>query len=195
VPVESSSQERQLLIVGLGNPGEPYRKTRHNLGFMVVEEVAKSIGLRQRDLECNALVAESPGVVLVWPQTYMNRSGYAVRCIVERHRISTDDALIVYDDVVLPLGVLRMRARGGPGGHRGMESVIHNVRTDGIARLRVGVGPVEGTDPGMELSDYVLEEFPETDTEIVERMIERAAAACLSWMREGAEATMTRFNG
>jgi PTH1 family peptidyl-tRNA hydrolase len=195
VSVESSAQERQVLIVGLGNPGERYRRTRHNLGFRVVEEVAKLARVERRDLECNALIAESSGLVLMWPQTYMNRSGYAVRCVVERHEISTEETLIVYDDVVLPLGVLRLRTRGGPGGHRGMESVIQNLRTEEVARLRLGVAPDAGTSPGMELSDYVLEEFPDADSDIVERMIVRAADACLAWVREGAGATMTRFNG
>jgi len=118
----------KYLIAGLGNPGERYRGTRHNLGFRVVDELAGRLGAGPPRLECNALVAAAGGVTLVRPQTYMNRSGHAARCLLERRGFEPGDLMVVYDDVNLPLGRLRMRPKGSPGGHRGMESVVHSLR-------------------------------------------------------------------
>ena len=107
----------------------------------------------------------------------MNRSGYAARCLAERHGLEVTDLLVVYDEVALPLGRLRMRSRGGPGGHRGMESVIANLKSDRIARLRLGIGAPDGAKPDDDLSDYVLEPFRADEREAAEEMIERAADA------------------
>ena len=131
------------LILGLGNPGERYRDTRHNVGFRVVEELARRRGVRLRTAECASLVGEGPELVLAQPQTYMNRSGYAARCLLERRGLAPQDLLIVFDDVHLPLGRLRLRPSGSPGGHRGMESVLENLRSAEVPRLRLGVGPTE----------------------------------------------------
>lgn len=187
--------QSQRLIVGLGNPGEQYRESRHNLGFRVLDELARRRGLGQRKLECNALVIVDRDVMLAWPQTYMNRSGYSVRCLLERHGFSTEDVLIVFDDTALPLGALRMRQQGSPGGHRGMESVIRNLRTDLVARLRLGVAPATGADDNSDLSDFVLSPFAKDETGQVDQMLKRAADASHSWLTEGAETTMSRYNG
>src|SRR6185503_4967604 len=130
------------LILGLGNPGERYRDTRHNAGFRVVEELARRWGLHLDRQECNAFVAQGEAL-LAMPQTYMNRSGWAARCLVETHGIDPLDVLVVYDEVALPLGRLRLRKSGSPGGHRGLESVIENLRTDQVPRLRLGIAPEE----------------------------------------------------
>lgn len=182
------------VIVGLGNPGEEYRSTRHNLGFRVLDELAARLGVKERRVECNALVGQSPRVTLIWPQTYMNRSGYAVRCLAERHEIDPGRTLVVYDEVSLPLGKLRMRGAGGPGGHRGIESVIRNLRTDRIPRLRLGIRP-EPELADDELADFVLTGFERGEQEIVRDMVEKAADACESWLINGLEYTMSRFNG
>jgi PTH1 family peptidyl-tRNA hydrolase len=184
------------LVLGLGNPGEPYRDTRHNVGFRVIEELARRRGLVADRLECNSLVAEADGpLLLVKPQTYMNRSGYAARCFVERHSLDPSSVLVVYDEVNLPLGRLRLRKSGSPAGHRGLESILENLRTDQIPRLRLGIAGPDGPPTGEELVEFVLSPFAPEDSEAVEAMIRRAADACECWLSEGPEAAMNRFNG
>jgi PTH1 family peptidyl-tRNA hydrolase len=139
-------------------------------------------------------MATSKRAVLAWPQTYMNRSGYSIRCLVERHGFEPSDILVVYDDVALPLERLRLRGTGGPGGHRGMESVIRNLHTDDVARLRLGILP-ETELSEEELSDFVLAPFTAEEAGAVKRMEQRAADACESWLRDGPEITMNRYNG
>jgi len=180
------------LILGLGNPGERYAPTRHNLGFRVVDEMARRRGVRIADEECAALVGEATELLLAKPQTYMNRSGYAARCLVERHGLVPAGVLVVYDEAALPLGRLRLRAAGSPGGHRGMESVVGELRTDEVPRLRLGIGPEE---PPEDLVELVLAPFAPGEREVVDAMVARAADACESWLADGAEATMARFNG
>jgi len=193
----SQEQERSpdRLIVGLGNPGSQYHETRHNLGFRVVSQLARRWDISLSRLECNALIAEPTGGLLAAPQTFMNRSGFAVRCLVERRLLSPGNVLVVYDDVHLPLGRVRLRPVGGPGGHRGMESIVQNLRTEEIARLRLGVAPEDRDLDGDELVDFVLAPFEESEKEIVAELIDRATDACESWWSEGNETTMNRFNG
>ena len=190
----SASEESSALIVGLGNPGDEYRGTRHNLGFRVLDELARRWSVGARRLECNALVVSTKRAVLAWPQTYMNRSGYAIRCLVERHGFEAGDILVVYDDVALPLAKIRLRPKGGPGGHRGMESVIRNLHTDVVARLRMGILPATEMSEE-ELSDFVLAPFAREETEAVDAMEKHAADACESWLRDGFALTMNRYNG
>ncbi|MFL6192964.1 MAG: aminoacyl-tRNA hydrolase [Thermoanaerobaculia bacterium] len=182
------------LILGLGNPGERYRDTRHNAGFLVIDELARRLGLRLDREECGAFVGGQE-VLLVQPQTYMNRSGWAARCMVEAHSLDPADVLVVYDEVALPLGKLRMRKSGSPAGHRGLESVIENLRTDQVPRLRLGVSPEDGPPGGEDLVEFVLAPFPADQREIVDAMVLRAAEACEVWAREGPDAAMSRFNG
>lgn len=143
-------------------------------------------------MECNALVS-SGDPFLVQPQTYMNRSGYALRCLIERHQSNPESCLVIYDDVNLPLGRLRFRTSGSPGGHRGMESVVNNLRSQAVPRLRLGVG-VEDGPAGEDLVEYVLEPFRADEREEVESMIERAADACEAWLAEEPDQVMNRFN-
>lgn len=183
------------VIVGLGNPGERYRETRHNLGFRVVEVLARRLGVALTAVECNALVGRGgDGPLLALPQTYMNRSGYALRCLAERHGFGPERVLVVYDDVNLPLGRLRLRPGGSPGGHRGMESVVENLRTDTVPRLRLGCAGEAGTPTGEELVDFVLSPFRPDEEAAVEEMVGRAADACETWLAEGIDAAMNRFN-
>lgn len=184
------------LILGLGNPGEPYRDTRHNVGFRVVDELARRWGTAVDRLECNALAGASGegGVLLAKPQTYMNRSGYAARCFVELHGIDPSSVLVIYDEVNLPLGKLRLRRAGSPAGHRGLESVIESLRSSEVPRLRLGVAAGDERPPGEDLADFVLSPFEDGEREEAEAMIVRAADACEAWLREGIEAAMNRFN-
>jgi PTH1 family peptidyl-tRNA hydrolase len=198
--------------VGLGNPGERYRGTRHNVGFRVVEELARRHGARLDTLECNALVgafvrapAASPlpspemgeapvEVLLAQPLTYMNRSGYATRCLVERHGFTPSDLLVVFDEVHLPLGRLRLRRSGSPGGHRGMESILESLQSAEVPRLRLGVAGETTPEGGDELVDFVLAPFAPQELGAVDEMILRAADACDAWIADGVEATMNAFN-
>lgn len=183
------------LILGLGNPGERYAASRHNLGFRLVEEVARRRGVTVAGEECNARVGGDPEVLLAMPQTFMNRSGYAARCLLERHGFSPGDVLVAYDDVHLPRERLRLRRSGSPGGHRGMESIVASLRTEEVARLRMGVADAEGEPDGDALVDYVLAPFAPEEGEAVATMVQRAADACEVWLAEGVEAAMNRYNG
>jgi PTH1 family peptidyl-tRNA hydrolase len=197
------------LILGLGNPGEEYRDTRHNVGFRVVDELVRRWGMPLDRLECNSRAGgrldppgeagegagPSGGVLLAQPQTYMNRSGYAARCFVERHQLAPAALLVVYDEVSLPLGRLRLRRSGSPAGHRGLESILENLRTAEVPRLRLGIAPPDGPPAGEDLPDFVLSPFLESERETVDEMVRRAADACESWLREGVEVAMRRFNG
>jgi PTH1 family peptidyl-tRNA hydrolase len=178
----------------LGNPGPRYRETRHNLGFRVVDELARRTGRALDRLECNARVTGAGEPRLAEPMTYMNRSGYSVRCLAERQALAPEEILVVYDDIWLPLGRLRARGHGGPGGHRGMESVLENLRTERVPRLRMGVGWEGGPPAGVDLVEYVTEPFAEEELSSVEAMVSRAADACELWLGSGVQTTMDRFN-
>ncbi len=202
----SEAPETLRVVLGLGNPGERYVGTRHNVGFRVVEELARRRGESLAERECNALTAaiETPAgqdaaassMLLAAPQTYMNRSGYAARCLQERRDVAAEDFLVVYDEIHLPLGTLRLRRRGSPAGHRGMEAVLENLGTDRVPRLRLGVGGPDGPPTGGEdLVAFVLEPFTGDELERAEAMIQRAADACEAWAGGGVEVAMQRFNG
>ena len=137
---ESAEAGALRLIAGLGNPGRRYSGTRHNVGFRVVEELVARRSLRFDREECSALVAAGEDLLITKPLTYMNRSGYALRCLLERHEVRPSDVLVIYDEVHLPLGRLRLRRGGEPAGHRGLESIVRNLQTTEIPRLRLGVG-------------------------------------------------------
>jgi PTH1 family peptidyl-tRNA hydrolase len=160
----------------------------------VVERLCAARRLGFDREECRSLVAERDGVRFCQPQTYMNRSGWALRCLAERHGLEPAAILVVYDEVALPLGRMRARARGGAAGHRGMESVLENLRTEEVPRLRLGVGAAEGETRSPDLATYVLAPFLPAEAATVEELIARAAAAVEVWLEAGIEAVMNRFN-
>ena len=196
--METRSDEARL-VLGLGNPGGRYADTRHNLGFRVVDELARRLGVRPGLDVCGAVWASNDRIDLAMPQTYMNRSGYSARCLSERNGYAPRNILVVYDEVHLPLGRLRLRGKGSPGGHRGMESVIENLRTTAVPRLRLGIAPDEAAAAaagrGEELPDFVLAPFAAGEVETAERMVRRAADCVLSWVDRGVEVTMNEYNG
>ena len=201
---DDTEPPRARWVLGLGNPGTSYAGTRHNVGFQVVEELARRRGKRLLDagemssasqLECNALISDGGTFGLAAPQNYMNRSGYTARCLNERRGVAPEDFLVVYDEIHLPLGTLRLRRRGSPAGHRGMESVLESLGTDRVPRLRLGVGGDDGPPAGEDLSEFVLESFDPSELESARAMIQRAADACEVWATDGADAAMQRFNG
>ena len=182
-------------VVGLGNPGRKYDRTRHNLGFLVVDKLAADAKVAiKRDL-CDALVGEWPTsdgtVLLVKPQTYMNRSGDAVAALLRKFHSAPEELIIVCDDLDLPFGRIRIRPKGGSGGHRGLRSIIEQTGGAPFCRIRIGIGrPPEGVTP----EEYVLHRFDPEEAEQVEAVVSRAAQAVLSLLRDGAERAMDRFN-
>lgn len=184
------------LVVGLGNPGADYVGSRHNLGFAVVELVAAQLGVAfVSEQLCACELAARGELLLAKPQTYMNRSGHALRCLVERFGLSPADVLVVYDDLSLPLGRLRLRPGGGPAGHRGLESIVESLGTDQVPRLRLGIADQLGPRRGEALVELVLGAFDAAETPTATAMIERAAEAVGVWRAAGMARAMERFNG
>jgi PTH1 family peptidyl-tRNA hydrolase len=188
---------RLLLVVGLGNPGPEYRLTRHNAGFLVVERLSARLGGRwRRGLFANAEVARvvlgGRAVALCKPLTYMNLTGRAVGPLMRREGLEPADLLLVYDDMDLPLGRLRIRPGGGPGGHRGVASVLQAVGSEEVARVRVGIGrPPDGVDA----AQYVLAPVPPAERALWSEAVERGADAVESVILDGLAVAMDRWNG
>jgi len=152
------------------------------------------LGAGGEERECGALVRRANGLLLAKPQTYMNRSGWALRCLADRNAIAPDGLLVVYDEVALPLGRIRIRRGGSPGGHRGMESIVESLRTDAVPRLRIGVGPAGEIGIGDDLAEFVLSPFAPEEEEVVAAAVSRAAEAVLAWRSGGVEEAMNLFN-
>jgi len=142
---------------------------------------------------CHSLVSVAGSSLLVRPQTFMNRSGFAVECLVDLHEIPLERLLVVYDDVALPLGRLRLRPAGSPGGHRGVESIVHSLHSEVFARLRLGIGPPP--EAPADLSEFVLAPFSGDESAVVGDLLERAVEAVEAWRETGIEAAMNRCNG
>jgi len=179
-------------IVGLGNPGADYRHTRHNVGFDVLDELARRWGVRFKSWKALADIAvvKTQDALLAKPQTYMNASGEAVQRIAAFHKLDPAELLIVVDEVQLPLGRLRLRQSGSDGGHNGLKSVIQHVGRE-FPRLRVGVGR---GDPGWDLADHVLSRFEAAEREVVGRSVARAADAVEVFLQHGLIEAMNRYN-
>jgi len=179
-------------IVGLGNPGSEYAATRHNVGFEVVDELARRwrVTLKKWKSIADIALVQDRGVLLVEPRTYMNDSGRAVSAVMAFYKILPADVLIVVDEAQLPLGKLRLRPSGSAGGHNGLKSVIEHVGKD-VPRLRIGV---ERGDKAWDLSDRVLSRFPRSEREVVDRAVTRAADAADTFVADGIHLAMNRFN-
>ena len=185
------------LIVGLGNPGAQYRRTRHNAGFMVVEQLATRWGAGWTDeKKFNARVAAARrnggSVWLCQPQTFMNLSGAAVRLMMDFYQLPPARLLLVVDDADLPLGTLRLRPEGSSGGHHGLESVEQHLGTRAVARLRVGIGRADGA---REISNYVLGKFDADEGARLEKILTVAADQVECWLDTGTAKAMNQYNG
>jgi len=179
------------LVVGLGNPGVEYERTRHNIGFAVLDRLAVEAKLDwQRTREWGAYWLKAGETLLVKPMTYMNRSGEPLARIAQFYKVPPEAMLAVFDDIALELGRLRLRLGGGAGGHNGMESIITTFGTDQIARLRVGIGAA----PGAGAVDYVLGRFFDEEKPMVERATQRAAEAVKWAIDKGVVSAMNTFN-
>jgi len=186
------------VILGLGNPGLRFRFSRHNLGFLVVEKLAKAkkIKLTQRKFSCllGQGVFENQQVLLVEPLTYVNLSGHAAALIVKRKNIHLKDLLIICDDVNLPLGKIRIRASGSDGGHKGLRSVIEALDSQNFPRLKIGVGRPKEEAEKDKLTQHVLGKFYRREIKIINEAVEKAASASEVWTKEGITAATNRFN-
>ena len=182
------------LIVGLGNPGPKYENTKHNLGFWVINELLLRLQLDRLEPLCRSLIARTEWhdseIIFAKPMTYMNNSGQAINLLVQKFNICPLNLCVVYDDLNLDVGVLRMRKVGSDGGHNGMKSIIHHLRTQDFSRLRVGIGKVEG-----DWMDHVLSEFSAAEREDIDWAIPCAADAIETFVADGIQTAMNRFNG
>jgi PTH1 family peptidyl-tRNA hydrolase len=192
---KSKIRNPSWLIVGLGNPGAAYEQTRHNLGFMLIDLLAREAGSQVKREECRSLVgrAEISGetVELVKPQTYMNLSGEAVSCLLKKEARATGKLVVISDDLALPLGKIRLRMKGSDGGHNGLKSIINCLKTQDFIRLRIGIQPAH---PVSDAKRFVLEKFSKADWETVEKILDQSAEAVRAVIRDGAERAMARWN-
>ena len=187
----------KYLIVGLGNPGDRFEENRHNMGFMVVDALAERWGIEIKRKRRNALTGEGKylenAVVLAKPQTFMNNSGLSVGPLSRLYNISPENLLVIYDDLDLAFGRIRLRASGSAGGHHGVESIIQKVSTNKFPRLRIGIGRPKHTSE--EVIDFVLTGFHGNDKKKLKTVLEQATNAVEVYLQFGIEIAMTRFNG
>ena len=184
------------LIVGLGNPGIEYQFTPHNLGFLTIDRIANGLGSEVRNRQCRALTARATiagePVVLAKPETYMNLSGLSVLELVAEHQIDVSrDLIVVYDELDLPLGTIRIRQRGSSAGHNGMESILGALGTDEFLRIRLGIAPDHKIADSVK---YVLTPFRKAQEKVVDEVLDTAVLAVEVILKEGPEAAMNRFN-
>ena len=184
-----------ILIAGLGNPGPKYAANRHNVGFRCVERLGSAWGVTfdKRQRKARLALGDFSGgrVILAKPQTFMNESGRAVVPLVRFYKVRLEHLLVVYDDLDLPLGTLRLRPGGGSGGHKGMRSIIEHLGTQDFPRLRIGIGRPPGR---MDPAAYVLQDFSADEKSLLEETLERAVVAIEAWLREGIDTAMNRCN-
>jgi len=182
------------LVIGLGNPGLRYAHSRHNVGFMIVEQFARAHDLRFSRKRFNAEIAEGAiggaRVMIAKPQSFMNLSGEAIGKLFKFYKVSPDELIVVYDDLDLPLGKMRLRPKGSAGGHHGMESIIAHIGTSDFARLRVGIGR---PNPDADI-DHVLGNFEGDERKLMDETFANAADAISVWVAEGINAAMNKFN-
>lgn len=185
-----------FLLIGLGNPGREYKDSRHNFGFMLVDRLCVRLNARGMKMQSKAIVIsaihEERKLILAKPQTFMNLSGQSVQGLAHFYKIPLTNMMVLSDDLDLPFGTIRIRASGGPGGQRGMASIIERLGTQDFPRLRLGIGRPPGR---MEAADYVLQDFSRADLKDLSEVLDRAADAALTFVTEGLNAAMNKFNG
>jgi len=183
------------LIVGLGNPGLKYKNTRHNIGFLVVREISKRLRINIKKRLYKGILGkgrfEGEEIALFLPQTYMNLSGEAVREIVKKDNIDNENLLVVYDDIDLKFGFIRLRKQGSGGGHKGLESIVRALNTSEFQRLRVGINR---DDKPKDVVKFVLSRFDSKEKTLLKEVIDKATECALLWIKEGADEAMTKFN-
>ena len=178
------------MIVGLGNPGKQYERTRHNSGFMAIDKVAEKLNLNIDKKEFAALTAKNNQVILVKPQTYMNNSGEAVSQIMKYYHIDINDLLIIYDDLDLKYGQLRLRLKGSSGGRNGIKSIINYIHSENFKRIRIGIEK----NPLIETADYVLGKVEKDKQQLFDDSIEKASQAAIEFITDEFEKIMNKYN-
>ena len=190
------NQSSPFLVVGLGNPGREYRDTRHNVGFMVIDQLCKEMGISMSRVQAKALVGlgtlEGQRVVLAKPQTFMNLSGQAVSGLVRFYKVPLENLIVANDDLDLPLGTIRIRSNGGSAGQKGVASIIQQLGTQEFARLRFGIGRPPGQ---MDPSAYVLQRFSNAELEMLRAVLDRCVSAVRTFIRDGVVTAMNQYNG
>ena len=185
-----------FLFIGLGNPGREYANTRHNFGFMAIDRLAVRLNARGMKVQSKAIVMDSKyedhKLILAKPQTFMNLSGQSVQGLAHFYKIPNENLMILSDDLDLPFGTIRIRASGGPGGQRGLSSILEKLGTKDIPRMRLGIGRPPGR---MDPADYVLQNFSRDDLKSLSELLDRAADAALEFVINGLTAAMNKFNG
>ena len=186
----------KILIVGLGNPGREYKNNRHNIGFRMIDVLARNNNISFSRMQFNSLLTNvrigGKNIILAKPQTYMNNSNQAVVAIVKFFKLELNNLIICNDDLDLPLGTIRIKCSGGSGGQRGMNSIIKGLGTKEFPRLRMGIGRPSGN---LAAADYVLQDFRNEEIDQVDDMVERSVEAVLLFTAKGIEAAMTKYNG
>jgi PTH1 family peptidyl-tRNA hydrolase len=183
------------VIIGLGNPGKNYENTKHNVGFIAIDLIAETLGVKVNKLKHKALVGEgrigSEKVLLVKPQTFMNLSGESVREIVQYYDLDLENITIIYDDIDIPLGTLRLRKMGSAGTHNGMRNIIYHLKDEGFNRIRVGIGKDRGE---MDLRDYVVSGFDKKDVPAMENLLLMARDSAIDIVENGIDHAMCKYN-
>ena len=188
--------ESTYLIVGLGNPGREYKDNRHNVGFMLVDRLSVRLNARLTRMQAKALVGsvtyEDNKLIFAKPQTYMNLSGQSIQGLARFYKVPLENMIVAHDDLDLPFGTIRIRPGGGPGGQKGVASTIERLGTKDFRRLRIGIGRPPGR---MDPADYVLQNFAQSDLIFLSEILDRAADAVLTFVTEGVNTAMNKFNG
>jgi len=188
--------EQTYLLIGLGNPGREYKDNRHNVGFMLIDRIAVRLNARGMKVQSKAIVTsamyEERKLILTKPQTYMNLSGQSVQGLVHFYKIPLTNVMILSDDLDIPFGTIRIRAAGGPGGQRGMSSIIESLGTKDFPRLRIGIGRPPGR---MDPANYVLQNFSRDEMKTLSEVLDHAAEAVFAFVTDGLNKAMNEFNG
>lgn len=183
------------VIIGLGNPEKEYQGTRHNMGFDAINKIASQYHIEMSKKKFNSIygdgVIEGQKVILVKPQTYMNLSGTAVREFINFYKVSNDEFIILYDDMDIEKGIIKIRKKGGPGNHNGMKSIENELSTDTFARVRIGIGTPEYKNDAV---NYVLGKVPKDEMDILQSGVEKAVKAVVEILENGIDQAMNRYN-
>jgi PTH1 family peptidyl-tRNA hydrolase len=185
-----------FLLIGLGNPGREYKDTRHNFGFMLIDRIAVRLNARGMKVQSKAIVTdtmhEDRKLILAKPQTYMNLSGQSVQGLVHFYKIPLTNLMVLSDDLDIPFGTIRIRAAGGPGGQRGLSSVIESLGTKDFPRLRLGIGRPPGR---MDPANFILQNFSRDEMKSISEILDAGADAVLEFVSKDLNAAMNKFNG
>lgn len=183
------------IIAGLGNPGSRYEFTRHNVGFLAIDELSKKLNIKVNRIKFKGLIGEglinNEKIILIKPETYMNRSGESIRDIMNFYKVPIENLIVLVDDIDIPFGSLKIKSKGSSGTHNGLKSIIYQLQDDNFKRVKIGVG---AQDKGEDLADYVLKGFTEKEYEEISGTIKDASSAIVEIITNGIEKAMTKYN-